>query len=81
MFPDHGFFENYDAETCFAVSEGGTKESGGVAAKSKNVEDHRCHGARLLLVARVVGLGKGVLNHSCCDVKTSLYIWKACTKI
>ena len=81
MFPDHGFFENYDAETCFAVSEGGTKESGGVAAKSKNVEDHRCHGARLLLVARVVRLGKGILNHSRRDVKTSLYIWKACTKI
>ena len=67
--------------TCFTVSKSSAKESGGVAAKSKNVEDHRCHGARLLLVVRIVGLGKGILNHSRCDVKTSLYIWKACTKI
>ena len=60
MFPDHVFFENYDAETCFAVSEGGTKESGGVAAKSKKVEDHRCHRVCLLLVVRIVRLEKKI---------------------
>ena len=44
--------------TCFTVSKSSTKESGGVAAKSKKVEDHRCHGACLLLVVRIVRLQK-----------------------
>ena len=29
--------------TCFTVSKSSAKESGGVADKSKKVEDHRCH--------------------------------------
>ena len=44
--------------TCFTVSKSGTKESGGVAAKSKKVEDHRCHRVCLLLVVRIVRLEK-----------------------
>ena len=44
--------------TCFTVSKGGTKESGGVAAKSKKVEDHRCHRVCLFLVVRIVRLEK-----------------------
>ena len=44
--------------TCFTVGKGSTKESGGIAAKSKKVEDHRCHGACLLLVVRIVRLQK-----------------------
>ena len=43
-------------KTCFTISQRGPKKTGGVAAKRKNVEDHRCHRARLLLVVRVVGL-------------------------
>ena len=43
-------------KTCFTISQRGPKKTRGVAAKRKNVEDHRCHRARLLLVVRVVGL-------------------------
>ena len=47
--------------TCFTVGKGSTKESRGVAAKSKKVEDHRCHRVCLLLVVRIMRLEKKVI--------------------
>ena len=44
--------------TCFTVSKGGTKESRGIAAKSKKVEDHCCHRVGLFFVVRIVRLEK-----------------------
>ena len=48
--------------TCFTVSKSSTKESGCVAAKSKKVEDHRCHRVCFLLVVRIVRLEKRKLK-------------------
>ena len=47
--------------TCFTVSKSSTKESGGVAAEGKKVEDYRCHRVCLLLVVRIVRLEKKIV--------------------